>query len=69
MDELTALRTSVIYVLIVLVGGIVGLMLTADSLFKIALIVVGVYCAAVVVLNMISINSQIDKVLNLKKED
>lgn len=69
VDELTALRTSVIYVLIVLAGGTIGLMLTPDIPLKVILICIGIYYIIVTISNLNNISTQINKLLTFKKED
>jgi hypothetical protein len=67
-DELIALRTSIIHVLIVLVGGTIGLFFTENLTLKVILIPLGFFYFCVVVLNLIDITEKLDKLLGLKKE-
>lgn len=69
VDELTALRTSVIYVLIILVGGTIGLMLTFDTPLKVVLICTGWYYIFITISNINNINSQINKLLRFQQEE
>lgn len=68
VDELVALRTSIIYVLIVLVGGTIGLSLNVNSLFKVILICLGIFYTCVLISNLGDIASKIDKILSVRKD-
>lgn len=68
IDELVALRTSIIHVLIVLVGGTIGLLFTANTFLKFALIALGFFYFCVVALNLIDIENKLNKLLYFKKE-
>jgi hypothetical protein len=68
VDELVSLRTSVIYVLIVLIGGTIGLLLSIDNVLKTILFLIGIYYVFIVISNLNTINTKIDKIL-YKEED
>lgn len=68
VDELVTMRTNVIYVLIVLVGGTIGILLSIDSILKVILFIIGLFYIFVLIFNFISINQKITKLL-YKKED
>jgi hypothetical protein len=67
VDELVALRTSIIHVLIVLVSGTLGLLFVHNSVLKFVLIPVGFYYACVLALNLDSIAKQISEILPFRK--
>lgn len=69
IDELVALRTSIIQVLIVLVGGTIGLAFTKIFLIKLIFIPLGFFYTCVLALNLDSIGNKINKLLNFKKEN
>lgn len=69
VDDLVALRTSIMYVAVVIFGGTVGLIFTKkfDS-FGIILITLGVFYFFVLISNIININARVDKLLFSRKE-
>ncbi|MDD3436617.1 MAG: hypothetical protein PHC64_05645 [Candidatus Gastranaerophilales bacterium] len=68
IDELVALRTSIIHVLIVLIGGTIGLLLTVDNIIKVVLICLGIFYTVVLIFNLINITHQLNKILTFRKE-
>jgi hypothetical protein len=68
IDELVALRTSLIYVLIVLIGGTIGILLSANTPLKIILICLGVFYSCVLISNIGNITNKIDKIFLSEKE-
>ena len=67
VDELIALRTSIIQVLIILVGGTIGLFFTANLTLKIILIPLGFFYTCVLLSNLDSIGNKIDEILPFRK--
>ena len=63
IDELIALRTSIIQVLIVLVGGTLGLLFINNLVLQIILIPIGFYYICVLASNLDSIARQINGIL------
>jgi len=69
VDELVALRTSIIHVLIVLVGGTIGLLFMANtSILKNVLVCLGIFYTCVLISNLGNITIKIDKLLSFRKE-
>lgn len=67
VDELVALRTSIIQVLIVLVSGTIGLVFTNIFLVKLIFIPLGFFYTCVLALNLDSIGAKINALLNSGK--
>lgn len=67
IDELVALRTSIIQALIVLVGGTISLVFVNGFLLKIILIPIGIFYTCVLILNLDSIGNKIDEILPFRK--
>lgn len=69
IDELVALRTSIIYVLIVLIGGTIGLLFAQNTtILKNVLICLGVFYSCVLISNIGNITNKIDKIFLSEKE-
>lgn len=69
VDDLVALRTSIMYVAVVIFGGTVGLIFTKNfDSFGIILITLGVFYFFVLISNIININARVDKLLFSRKE-
>ncbi len=68
VDELVALRTSIIHVLIILVGGTIGLSLNVNNILKVTLICLGIFYTCVLISNLGNITKQIDKILSIRKD-
>lgn len=69
IDELVALRTSIIHVMIILVGGTIGLLFTTSTtVLKNVLICLGVFYTCVLISNLGNITKQIDKIFSSGKE-
>lgn len=69
IDELVALRTSIIHVLIVLVGGTIGLLFTTNTFLKFSLIALGFFYFCIVALNLIDIENKLNKLLYFKRRE
>lgn len=67
VDELIALRTSIIHVLIVLVSGTIGLLFVNNLMLQIILIPLGFFYSGVLVLNLESIKNNITEILPFRK--
>lgn len=68
VESLVALRTNLINILIVLIGGIISLLFLPDYSFKYSLIILGVFYVLVFLSNLLSINNKLDKLLVIEKE-
>lgn len=68
IQSLVALRTNLINILIVLIGGIISLLFLPDYSFKYLLIILGVFYVLVFLSNLLSINNKLDKLLIVEKE-
>jgi len=68
VDELVALRTSIMYIVVVIFGGTVGLIFAKKfDFFGVILICLGWFYFFLFISNIISINERIDRILFLKK--
>jgi len=69
VDDLISLRTSIMYVVIVIFGGTVGLAFTKESSnLKTILICLGIFYFIVLISNIVNLNEKIDRILFSRKE-
>lgn len=68
IQSLITLRTSIINMLLVLIGGTVSLGFLPGSLLRNCLILAGVFYTMIVILNLDSVMGKIDKLLKSGKE-
>lgn len=68
IDELIALRTSIIQVLIVLVSGTIGLLFIKNMILQFILIPLGFFYICVLISNLDNIGQQINEILKFRKD-
>jgi len=68
IKSLVALRTSIINVLIVLIGGIVGLIILPKTIIKVLLLCAGVFYVCVFLSNLNWVTTEINNVLDKGKD-
>lgn len=69
VESLVALRTNLINILIVLIGGVVSLFFFPNSQFTLIFGLVGVFYILVFLSNLLSLNNKLDKLLIDEMED
>ncbi len=68
VQSLTTLRTSIINILIVLIGGIVSLMFLPNSSLKCFLACIGGFYIIVFIFNLVNITNKIETLLTNRKD-
>jgi len=68
VENLIALRTSVINALIILAGGVAGLMFLSNSSAKYFLLIVGFFYITILISNIVNISNKISKVLKIEED-